>query len=45
VVEKGRVAVVEYSLFVKDTGELIDTTSEAEAKLYKKYTEGAVYEP
>jgi len=45
VVEKGRVAIVEYSLFVKDTGELVDTTSEVDAKLYKKYVEGAVYEP
>lgn len=44
-VEKGRVAIVEYSLFVKDTGELVDTTSEVDAKLYKKYVEGAVYEP
>lgn len=44
-IEKGRVAVVEYSLFIKDTGELIDTTSEVEAKLYKKYVEGAIYEP
>ncbi|MCS7098792.1 MAG: FKBP-type peptidyl-prolyl cis-trans isomerase [Sulfolobales archaeon] len=44
-VEKGRVAIVEYSLFAKDTGELIDTTSEAEAKLYRKYVSEAVYEP
>ncbi|MEM2308189.1 MAG: FKBP-type peptidyl-prolyl cis-trans isomerase [Sulfolobales archaeon] len=45
VIGKGQVAVVEYSLYVKDTGELIDTTSEVEAKLYKKYVEGALYEP
>lgn len=43
--ERGRVAIVEYSLFAKDTGELIDTTSEAEAKLYRKYVNEAVYEP
>lgn len=43
--EKGQIAIVEYSLYVKDTGELIDTTSETEAKLYRKYIEGAVYEP
>lgn len=42
---KGQIAVVDYSLYVKDTEELIDTTSEAEAKLYKKYVEGAIYEP
>ncbi|MEM4775340.1 MAG: FKBP-type peptidyl-prolyl cis-trans isomerase [Sulfolobales archaeon] len=44
-IEKGQIAVIEYSLYVKDAGELVDTTSEAEAKLYKKYVEGAVYEP
>ncbi len=44
-VERGQVALVEYSLYVKDTGELIDTTLEAEAKLYRKYVEGASYEP
>lgn len=42
---RGQIAVVEYSLYIKDTGELVDTTSEAEAKLYKKYIEGASYEP
>jgi len=45
VIGKGQIAVIEYSLYIKDTGELIDTTSEAEAKLYKKYVEGALYEP
>ncbi len=44
-VREGQVVVVEYSLYVKDTGELVDTTSEAEAKLHRKYVEGAPYEP
>ncbi len=42
---KNQVAIVEYSIYIKDTGELVDTTSEAEAKLNRKYVEGSIYEP
>lgn len=42
---RNQIAVVEYSIYVKDTGELVDTTSEAEAKLNRKYVEGGIYEP
>jgi peptidylprolyl isomerase len=45
VLAKNQVAIVEYSIYVKDTGELVDTTSEVEAKLNRKYVEGAIYEP
>jgi peptidylprolyl isomerase len=45
VLAKNQIAVVEYSIYVKDTGELVDTTSEVEAKLNRKYVEGAIYEP
>ena len=41
----GDIVLVDYSIFVKGTGELVETTSEAIAKLHKKYREGAIYEP
>jgi len=45
VLSKNQIAVVEYSIYLKDTGELVDTTSEVEAKLNRKYVEGGIYEP
>ncbi len=41
----GDIVLVDYSIFVKETGELVSTTSEAVAKLHKKYREDEVYEP
>ncbi len=41
----GDIILVDYSIFVKGTGELVETTSEAVAKLHRKYREGEVYEP
>ncbi len=41
----GDIVLVDYSMFVKETEELVATTSEAIAKLYKKYREDEVYEP
>jgi len=41
----GDIVLVDYSIFVKGTGELVETTSEAVAKLHRKYREGVIYEP
>ncbi len=41
----GDIVLVDYSIFIKGTGELVDTTSETVAKLHKKYREDEVYEP
>ncbi len=41
----GDMVLVEYSLFVKETGELVETTREDIAKLYKKHEEERVYGP
>ncbi len=41
----GDIVLVEYSLFVKETNELVDTTNESVAKLHGKYSEEEVYEP
>jgi peptidylprolyl isomerase len=43
--DKGDMLLVEYSVFVKESGELVETTSEEIAKQHKKFTEGEVYEP
>ncbi len=45
VFKDGDMILVDYSLFIKETEELVETTSENVAKLYKKYREGEVYEP
>ena len=42
---EGDVVLVDYSMFIKETGELVTTTSESIAKLYKKFKEDEVYEP
>ena len=41
----GDMLLVEYSLFIKETNELIETTKESEAKLYNKYEEERSYGP
>ncbi len=41
----GDMLLVEYSLFVKETDELIETTKESDAKLYNKYDPERSYEP
>ncbi len=43
--KEGDMLLVEYSLFVKETGELVETSREDIAKLYKKYEEGRDYGP
>ena len=43
--KEGDMVLVDYSLFVKETGELVETTKEDVAKLYKKYEEGKEYSP
>ena len=42
---KGDMVLVDYSVFVKETGELIETTSEEVAKKHNKYDPKAFYEP
>ncbi len=37
--------LVDYAIFVKETGELVDTTIESLARQHKKYEEGRVYGP
>ncbi|MCD6278120.1 MAG: FKBP-type peptidyl-prolyl cis-trans isomerase, partial [Desulfurococcales archaeon] len=39
----GDMVLIEYSVFIKETGELVETTSETVAKLHKKYREGEAY--
>jgi len=41
----GDMVLIEYSVFIKETGELVETTSETVAKLHKKYREGEAYGP
>lgn len=43
--KNGDMLLVDYSIFVKETGELVDTTTESIARQYKKYEEGRVYGP
>ncbi len=43
--KNGDMLLVDYSIFVKETGELVDTTAESIARQYKKYEEGRVYGP
>ncbi|MCC6032721.1 MAG: peptidylprolyl isomerase [Desulfurococcaceae archaeon] len=41
----GDMLLVDYAIFVKETGELVDTTLESLARQHKKYEEGRVYGP
>jgi len=41
----GNMLLVDYAIFVKETGELVDTTLESLARQHKKYEEGRVYGP
>ncbi len=41
----GDIVLVEYSLFIKGTEELVETTNEKIAKLHGRYSEDEVYEP
>lgn len=43
--QKGDFIKIDYTLTVKETGELIDTTIEEEAKKYNKYDENRKYAP
>lgn len=43
--KNGDMLLVDYAIFVKETGELIDTTIESLARQSKKYEEGRVYGP
>ena len=43
--KNGDMLLVDYAIYVKETGDLIDTTNAATAKQFKKYEEGRVYEP
>ena len=43
--KEGDMVLIEYSVFIKETGELVETSLETIAKLHKKYREGEVYEP
>ncbi len=45
VFKNGDMLLVNYSIFIKDSGELVDTTDENVAKLHKKFEEGRIYEP
>jgi len=41
----GDMVLADYSLFIKETGELVETTREDIAKLYKRFEEGKEYVP
>jgi len=41
----GDMLLVDYAIFVKETGELVDTTLESLARQHKKYEESRVYGP
>ena len=43
--EKGSLIMVDYTARIKDTGEVFDTTSEADARAASIYEEGARYSP
>lgn len=43
--EKGSLILVDYTAMVKDTGEVIDTTREDDAKKYNVYENDRLYEP
>lgn len=43
--KNGDMLLVDYAIYVKETGELIETTNEAIAKQNRKYEEGRTYEP
>lgn len=43
--KNGDMLLVDYAIFVKETGELVDTTVESLARQHKKYEEGRVYGP
>ena len=45
VFKEGDMVLGEYSLFIKETEELVETTKEEVAKLYKKHEEGKEYIP
>jgi len=44
-VQKGDFILLDYSMKIKETGELFDTTREEEAREAKIYRQGAIYEP
>lgn len=43
--KNGDMLLVDYAIFVKETGELVETTIESLARQYKKYEEGRAYGP
>ena len=45
VFKEGDMVLANYSLFIKETGDLVETTKEEVAKLYKKYEEDKEYAP